>query len=284
MRLKIKGFHVIKSADIQFDSLTVIAGENDTGKSTLGKIFFSEIRNSLLKTSHHEKVGGIEFSMDNEITHFPIFIDNPDFLSKFHYIKNTMALSQQYQLNFSLPNEVGDLVLRISQPKILTRHNKKFKMIKKLINGEVYYDSLEDNIFYKKEGLKNKLDMYQTANGIKMFGFIQILILNGAIKNGSALIFDEPEVHLHPKWQLEYAKVITSLVTDGIKVLVNSHSPYMIEALELYSKKENINTNFYLANKVDEYSIIENVTNNLERIYKTLAEPINILEELDDAE
>jgi len=56
----------------------------------------------------------------------------------------------------------------------------------------------------------------------------------------------------------------------------------MIEALELYSK--NVNTNFYLANKVNEYSIIENVTNNLERIYKKLAEPINSLEELDDVE
>ncbi|HIE00100.1 MAG TPA: hypothetical protein EYP59_07385, partial [Thiotrichaceae bacterium] len=247
MRLKIKDFHIIKSADIQFDGLTVIAGENDTGKSTVGKILFSEIRNALLKTGH-EKVNNIELLIENEITHFPIFIDSPDFLSKFNYLKNTMALSQQYQLNFSLPNEVGDLVLRISQPKVLTRHDKKFQQIKKLIKGEVYYDSREDNIFYKKDGLKHKLDLYQTANGIKMFGFLQILILNGTIKKGTTLIFDEPEVHLHPSWQLEYAKMICLIVTEGIKVLVNSHSPYMIEALELYSKKENINTNFYLAN------------------------------------
>jgi predicted ATPase len=170
----------------------------------------------------------------------------------------------------------------MSQPSILTRHHKKFQRIKKIIKGEVYYDSQADNIFYKKDGLKNKLDMYQTANGIKMFGFLQILILNGALKNGSTLIFDEPEVHLHPKWQLEYAKIICGVVTEGIKVLVNSHSPYMIEALELYSKKENINPHFYLANKVDEASIIENVTNHLERIYKKLAEPITSLEELDD--
>ncbi len=283
MRLKIKDFHIIKSADIQFDGLTVIAGENDTGKSTVGKILFSEIRNALLKTGH-EKVNNIELLIENEITHFPIFIDSPDFLSKFNYLKNTMALSQQYQLNFSLPNEVGDLVLRISQPKVLTRHDKKFQQIKKLIKGEVYYDSREDNIFYKKDGLKHKLDLYQTANGIKMFGFLQILILNGTIKKGTTLIFDEPEVHLHPSWQLEYAKMICLIVTEGIKVLVNSHSPYMIEALELYSKKENINTNFYLANKVDEASTIENVSNNLELIYKKLAEPISRLEELDDAE
>jgi len=283
MRLKIKNFQIIKSADIQFDGLTVIAGENDTGKSTVGKILFSEIRNSLLKTSR-EKVNDIELSIENEITHFPIFIDSPDFLAKFNYLKNTMVLSQQYQLNFSLPYEVGDLVLRISQPSKLTRQDKIFQKIKKLIKGEVYYDSLEDNIFYKKDGLKPKLDMYQTANGIKMFGFLQILILNGTLKNGSTLILDEPEVHLHPSWQLEYAKLICGVVTEGIKVLVNSHSPYMIEALELYSQKEKINTNFYLANKVNEASIIENVSNNLELIYKKLAESFIRLEELDDAE
>jgi predicted ATPase len=236
---------MIKSADIQIEGLTVIAGENDTGKSTVGKIRFSEIRNALLKTSP-EKVNNIEFSIEDEITHFPIFIDSPDFLSKFNDLKNTMVLSQQYQLNFSLPNEVGDLILRISQPSILrisqpsklTRHNDNFQLIKKLIKGEVYYDSVADNIFYKKDGLKTKLDMYQTANGIKMFGFLQILIQNGTLKNGSTLIFDEPEVHLHPSWQLEYAKMICSMVTEGIKVLVNSHSPYMIEALELYSKAD----------------------------------------------
>lgn len=278
MRLKIKDFQIIKSADIQFDGLTVIAGENDTGKTTIGKILFSEIRNYLLKTNQ-KNLNQIEFEIENEISHFPIFIDSPDFLSKFNYLKNTMALSQQYQLNFSLPNEVGDLVLRISQPKKLTVDNKQFNQIKKLIKGEVYYDSQEDNIFYKKDGLKNTLDMYQTANGIKMFGFLQILILNGTIKNGSTLIFDEPEVHLHPSWQLEYAKIICSLVTENITVLVNSHSPYMIEALELYSKTENINSNFYLANKTDETSIIENVNNNLERIYRKLAEPISRLEE-----
>ncbi len=100
MRLKIKNFHLIKRADIQFEGLTVIAGENDTGKSTVGKILFSEIRNALLKTNS-EKVNNIELSIENEITHFPIFIDSPDFLSKFNYLKNTMVLSQQYQLNFS---------------------------------------------------------------------------------------------------------------------------------------------------------------------------------------
>jgi len=125
--------------------------------------------------------------------------------------------------------------------------------------------------------------MNQTANGIKMFGFLQILILNGTLKKGSTLIFDEPEIHLHPSWQLEYAKMICEVATEGIQVLVNSHSPYMIEALALYAKKAHLNSHFYLANKRHETSDIENVSDNLERIYEKLAEPIGVLEELDDA-
>ena len=41
MRLKINNFAKIKDADIIIDGITVIAGENDTGKSTVGKILFS---------------------------------------------------------------------------------------------------------------------------------------------------------------------------------------------------------------------------------------------------
>ena len=41
MRLQIKNFAAIREADIQFDGITVIAGENNAGKSTVGKILFS---------------------------------------------------------------------------------------------------------------------------------------------------------------------------------------------------------------------------------------------------
>ena len=41
MKLNIKNFAKIKNADILIDGITVIAGENNTGKSTVGKILFS---------------------------------------------------------------------------------------------------------------------------------------------------------------------------------------------------------------------------------------------------
>ena len=41
MKLRIKNFAKIEDADINIDGITVIAGENNTGKSKVGKIFFS---------------------------------------------------------------------------------------------------------------------------------------------------------------------------------------------------------------------------------------------------
>jgi len=44
MRLKIKNIGMIEEADIKLDGLTVIAGENDTGKSTVSKVLYSIIK------------------------------------------------------------------------------------------------------------------------------------------------------------------------------------------------------------------------------------------------
>ena len=41
MRLKLKNIGKVKSADIELSGITVIGGENNTGKSTVGKALFS---------------------------------------------------------------------------------------------------------------------------------------------------------------------------------------------------------------------------------------------------
>ena len=46
MELGIKNFAKIKDANIVVDGITLIAGENNTGKSTIGKILFASF-NSL---------------------------------------------------------------------------------------------------------------------------------------------------------------------------------------------------------------------------------------------
>ncbi|HFO2891335.1 TPA: AAA family ATPase, partial [Escherichia coli] len=44
MRVKVNNFGTISQADVSIGGLTVITGENDTGKSTIGKILFSMVK------------------------------------------------------------------------------------------------------------------------------------------------------------------------------------------------------------------------------------------------
>ena len=46
MRLEVSNFAKIGNADLKFDGITVIAGMNNTGKTTIGKILYC-IFNSL---------------------------------------------------------------------------------------------------------------------------------------------------------------------------------------------------------------------------------------------
>jgi predicted ATPase len=272
MNLQLKNIGMIKDANVKIEGLSVIAGENDTGKSTVGKFLFKEVRKYLLSKNKQENL----ILNNDEILNSPLFIETPDLLAKFSYIKNTSILLQQNQLNFPLPIEVTDLILRISQPQIKNKNIKLFQYIKNIIDGEVYYDKTKDDIFYKKGNLR--LEMYKTSNGIKMFGFFQMLILNESIKEGTILILDEPEVHLHPKWQLLLAEFIVNIVNEiKVKVLVTSHSPYMIDALKYYSDKVKINSNFYLAEKKDKYSFIHDVTMDVSPIFQKLTEPLEEL-------
>ena len=149
-----------------------------------------------------------------------------------------------------------------------------------IINGKMMFIQNEQEFVYLKRDGK-KYNNLNTANGIKSFGIIQMLENGGFLDDRSLIVIDEPEVHLHPKWQLKYAELIVELVKADINILITTHSPYMLEALEIYSKAIKYKTNYYFTKEIDNNKFnLENVNNNLEEIYKELSEPLIKLEEL----
>ncbi|MDQ7084943.1 MAG: hypothetical protein Q9M36_08415 [Sulfurovum sp.] len=59
--------------------------------------------------------------------------------------------------------------------------------------------------------------------------------------------------------------------------MINSLSPYMIEALQRYGQKANIPTDFYLA---DDYKIVED-KESLSKIFAKLSEPFDEFDKMD---
>ena len=76
------------------------------------------------------------------------------------------------------------------------------------------------------------------------------------------------------------ALTVTIEPVDDIPVLLTSHSPYLIQALKVFSEQKGtkLQTHFYLAERVDDNaSVISEVTDDLNQIFTKLSKPLQEL-------
>ena len=57
------------------------------------------------------------------------------------------------------------------------------------------------------------------------------MYLRHLAKKGDAIIIDEPELNLHPDNQRKVARFLGRLVNEGFKVIISTHSDYIIKEL-----------------------------------------------------
>lgn len=174
-----------------------------------------------------------------------------------------------------------DLFDKLKEPALpndlfATQNKALLENIQKLIAGEISYDKSSRDFVFTKNA--KSISIKNTASGIKVFGLLQILLANEVISKNTMLILDEPENHLHPKWQLHLARILVELSKEGVYVLVSSHSPYMIEALKRYADRADLKdtSRFYLA----EHRTIED-RNRLGEIFDVLTEPFEAFRQMD---
>ena len=214
-----------------------------------------------------------------------IYIETPYFLDyKIPFTQFNYYGQKQYH-QWLLYQKLAD---QSSKSDILDDINNKdiiqFKQkVDELINGEFNFNNRGLLEFKQDEKI---FDLNNTSSGIKSMGMLQLLLENRKLKENTYLIMDEPEVHLHPEWQVKLAKILVLLVKDlNVKLFINSHSPQFIEALEVYSTKYGLKdeTNYYLSQK-DEYSKKYDVKqipqDKLYKIYNNLGDPYDIIDDI----
>ena len=135
---------------------------------------------------------------------------------------------------------------------------------------------------YREGKAGKKIDIRNLSSGLKTFALLKILMENGELKENDVLIIDEPETHLHPQWQLKFAEILVLFHKQmDLTILLNSHSPYFIQAVSVYANKYGIGEDkcrFYLAENENGSSCFTDVTQNKEPLYAKLARPFQILE------
>ena len=92
-------------------------------------------------------------------------------------------------------------------------------------NGQLAYSPRK-----KLDKPKIVVPLYIAGSSIKSLFLVDMYINHVARKN-QILIIDEPELNLHPDNQVKFARLIARLVNAGVKVLLTTHSDYIVREI-----------------------------------------------------
>lgn len=213
-----------------------------------------------------------------------IYIESPFILDNINYLYSQDILPYRYDTVYKLAYDNNKQNMT-SKLIIQNKLENIFNLLSDIGIGELYKETTDigrDIFKYKEENNDNKIEISNISAGIKTFIILKTLILNGHIAEKGCIVLDEPEVHLHPEWQLVFARLIVLLQKNfNLHILLNTHSPYFLRAIQVYSSKYEIadRCNYYLAeNNEDGTASIRDVKGSIEEIYKLLHRPFQDLE------
>lgn len=215
-------------------------------------------------------------------------------LNKAVYIDNPFLIDQLGSETFSSTTDqfLADLLTNTSKGDLLDgvidtvlakeKLGELYQTLQSVVEGRIIK---KNNIDYyiEKEGFQEPVSFHNLSTGLKSFVIIKMLLEKGALKEKDVLILDEPEIHLHPQWQIAYAELIVLLQKYfDLSIIVTTHSPYFLDALNLFSVKHEIGdkVNYYLSSLEGQYVKMTCVSDNIESIYQKMASPIQILDSL----
>jgi predicted ATP-dependent endonuclease of OLD family len=268
----------------------------------ISRFFRSEFMNQINHVNHPEDPGAVKLIINGKevqieifrnecvkytdnvgIIHNAILIDTPFVLDDVG--NNTLSIIRNIPKNNHRNNLLYKIVKKIESSAITEaivkqKLNNILEIIEPIINGA--FIRAENSLAFKDNLIKQPFALKNISNGMKIFLIIKRLLEQNEIKEKEVLIFDEPEIHLHPQWQIKFAEILILLQKEfNLTILLTTHSPYFLHAIEVFSKKyDSINEcNFYLAQSAGDTSNIYDVTSNIDEVYQQMALPF---EKLDD--
>lgn len=211
-----------------------------------------------------------------------IYIDDPFILDEVP-APRYMPLGRYPDHRIHLKNKLGFTQKEANVVEEIVANSKLdyiYQKVSSVCDGDVVRGK-RSALSYKVSDSEKMLDIRSLSTGLKTFVILKMLLVNGRIEANGTIILDEPEVHLHPEWQLLFAEIIVLLHREfGLHILLNTHSPYFLNAVEVYAAKYDVDNKckYYLAYNSGNTSYLEDVTNNIEAIYTKLARPLQDLE------
>lgn len=220
-----------------------------------------------------------------------IYMDDPfalDHANDFYYrLFASTSFGHSYQIGTiirrnKLLGEKGNAIEEILRNKKLESIITK---IREISDGEIVAEDGE--LKYRHSNLRKSLAMGSLSTGLKTFLMLKELLLSGALEENGIMVIDEPEVHLHPEWQIKLAELIVMLQSAyGLNIVLTTHSMEFISAIVTFSKQYGIqdSCDYYLTSLTEPsdkdgfpLAKLTRMNDDIQGLYASVSEPFEKL-------
>ena len=226
---------------------------------------------------------GTHFIFDATYIESPLYIHLADAIMAAKTWRETEGRTSFISMPI-VPSHIKDMIEKVVwATQDPNKHRYSKLNMKDVVGGEIVYDRTSHQLVFI-DG-KNRYSTVNVASGIKSLSIIQLLENANIIDPNRLLIWDEPENHLHPEWQVRLAEKLVNLANSGIPILITTHSPYFLQAIRYYSAIEKMSkyTNFYTPEEDKNHLVtMTDVTDDLTSVFAKLAEPLNNIMDIID--
>lgn len=232
-----------------------------------------------------------ELKVPYKILHEAFYIDDPFIIDSLNinslsmplYIGKNISVEQEHLINSIKKYKYNRLKSENIFASLFAEKSLEeiYAILNDIVEGKILFQ--DSNISLQSKKFNKPININNLSTGLKAFVILKILLERGILKEKDVLILDEPEIHLHPKWQMQYAQIIVLLQKFfDLSIIVTTHSADFLAAIEYYAKKhKNIDKcKFYLAKNEDNFNTFVDVTKETEEIYKQMFIPKFHLDEL----
>lgn len=170
-------------------------------------------------------------------------------------------------------NNISTMPSRKESMSTFSKYADEIEMI--LLGGKIEMNQDGSINFINPEGIA--IDLNLTSSLVKSLSGLVFYFRHVAQKN-DVLIIDEPELNLHPKLQIQITKFIAKLVNSGFKVIISTHSDYVIrelntlimlgkrgkESIDLIKKYGYSHESILKFNRLGVYFLHDHITENIQ--------------------
>ncbi len=234
---------LLKSPDSQYLTVT-INNDSNLEQNKIPSFIISDIISSTVKKYilkdlfpkpmiiSTERTGSVMFQKELDFTRNRIV----EFIGTKSYKVNPYTFLDQFKGNYPIPvrdsvDFTREMPERINEEgEIAKTHPEILDMFNDIIGGKVITYKNGTVYFVPNINKSIRLTLAESSSSVRSMYHLGCYIQYTS-KKDELLVIDEPELNLHPENQRKIARLLASLVNVGVKILISTHSDYIVKEL-----------------------------------------------------